>query len=516
MADRIEYTQRDFESIRQALVALIPTKTDRWTDFSESDVGIALLELTAAVGDQLSFYLDQAANEAFLPTARQRRNVINLCKLIAYRLEHIVSATTQVEFSIQSAWPHRIDIPKFTQIGVTSSGETIKFATTDFVSIPAGDTSVLVGAKQGTLKVDDFTTTGLVNQRFRLSETDVDVLSIEVTIDGILWVVAESFVNAQGSDRVYLVEVDADNNVEVLLGDGFFGLSPSLSSTPNVQVRYLISVGDDGNLGANTIKTLFDDIFDTQGNEVSISVVNTQSSTGGATQESIEKARKQAPAQLSALYRAMTKGDYIALVEGFPGIAKAMAWGEQDEAPPDYDLYNWVLIAAAPDGVTRAQLIDDPENGILSDTLKDNLRTYLEQRKCITTRVKVIDPVYVPIDLEATIFYTKGSLPSVVKSQVEEAVVDFLSFEEVGFGREVRKSNLYRIMDSVSGVEYLELDEFKTTTTPGGTDVEEVVILKKYELPYLRTLTIHVEAALDTPARAGLYPTPPAQPAPVD
>jgi hypothetical protein len=36
----IAYTNKDYESIRQELLAKIPQLTDRWTDFNHSDLGV--------------------------------------------------------------------------------------------------------------------------------------------------------------------------------------------------------------------------------------------------------------------------------------------------------------------------------------------------------------------------------------------------------------------------------------------------------------------------------------------
>lgn len=88
----ISYSNKDYESLRQELLARVPQLTDRWTDFNESDLGVVLLELFCGVGDMLAYYLDAQAAEAYLPTARQRQNVINLCKLIGYRLDTPVSS----------------------------------------------------------------------------------------------------------------------------------------------------------------------------------------------------------------------------------------------------------------------------------------------------------------------------------------------------------------------------------------------------------------------------------------
>jgi len=92
----------DYDSLRRELLARVPQLTDRWTDFNASDLGVVLLELFCGVGDMLAYYLDAQAAEAFLPTARQRQNVINLCKLISYRLDGPVAATTSLRFTLHT------------------------------------------------------------------------------------------------------------------------------------------------------------------------------------------------------------------------------------------------------------------------------------------------------------------------------------------------------------------------------------------------------------------------------
>lgn len=511
---KLTYTAKDFEEIRDQLVNAIPLVTDRWTDFNESDVGVTLLELWAAIGDMLAFYLDQQANETFLETARQRKNVINLCKLIAYKLDHVVSSTSIVEFSLEAPHTARIEMPKFTRLA-TGGDDVVYFSTTVLATIPTGDTSVLVGVRQGIPKHDLFNTDGSSDQRYRLSEKAVDLNSIEVVVDNVVWSKVDSFVNAQSSDRVFTVEVDADSNIDILFGNGFFGFAPPTSAINNVLIDYLVSIGSDGNVGINVITTLLDTITDIKGGQVSLAVTNIQAATGGSEQESIEHARQQAPAELSALFRAMTKADYVALTEGFGGVGKANAWGEQDESPPDYNLYNWIMLAIAPESVTREALIDDStNNGKPSTQLKTDILNFLEERKCITTRIKIVDPIYKPVDIQANIYYSKGHLPSTVKADVEGQIIDFFDFSNVIFGKEVRKSNVIRLMDSVSGVEYVELTQLRTVTSI--SQVEDVLVLNKYELPFLRNFSISMFKASDTPARAAIYPCPPEQPAPVD
>jgi hypothetical protein len=77
---QLTYSSKDYASIRQELLDRVPQLTDRWTDFNASDLGVVLLELFCGIGDMLAYYLDAQAVEAFLPTARQRQSILNLCK----------------------------------------------------------------------------------------------------------------------------------------------------------------------------------------------------------------------------------------------------------------------------------------------------------------------------------------------------------------------------------------------------------------------------------------------------
>ena len=63
----IDYTSRDFSSIRDQLTQVAERfYPDTFQDFSEASFGAMMLDLTAYVGDQLSFYADFQSNESFL------------------------------------------------------------------------------------------------------------------------------------------------------------------------------------------------------------------------------------------------------------------------------------------------------------------------------------------------------------------------------------------------------------------------------------------------------------------
>lgn len=110
------YTNRDFDSIKQWLVSLIPQLTPNWTDFNESDIGMALVELMAAYGDMLSFQLDMQALETYLPTVQQRQNAQNILKLLNYQLQGYRAERATVNITQTQLYNTPVKIPAYFQL----------------------------------------------------------------------------------------------------------------------------------------------------------------------------------------------------------------------------------------------------------------------------------------------------------------------------------------------------------------------------------------------------------------
>ena len=103
MAKRpINYTSRDFETIKEDLVnyakRYYPTT---FKDFNEASFGSLMLDLVAYVGDQLSFYADYQANESFLDSAIEFKNIVRLCKQLGYKLPGAAVASGNCTFYVK-------------------------------------------------------------------------------------------------------------------------------------------------------------------------------------------------------------------------------------------------------------------------------------------------------------------------------------------------------------------------------------------------------------------------------
>ena len=69
----------------------------------ESDFSVALLDAWATVADVLTFYQERIANESYLRTATEWRSVLELARLIGYKLRPGVAANTYLAFTLEDA-----------------------------------------------------------------------------------------------------------------------------------------------------------------------------------------------------------------------------------------------------------------------------------------------------------------------------------------------------------------------------------------------------------------------------
>jgi predicted phage baseplate assembly protein len=89
-----------------------------------SDPAIALLDSWALVGDVLTFYQERIANEGYLRTARERRSVFELARLVGYQPRPGLSASTYLAYTLdKSAAPVTIPAGALSN-SVPGPGET--------------------------------------------------------------------------------------------------------------------------------------------------------------------------------------------------------------------------------------------------------------------------------------------------------------------------------------------------------------------------------------------------------
>ncbi len=96
----VNYLNKDFFSLRDSLInyakAYFPNS---YKDFNETSPGMMLIEMSAYVGDVLSFYIDQQYKEMLLPLAEERRNIVKIANMLGYKVKPIVPASAPITFT---------------------------------------------------------------------------------------------------------------------------------------------------------------------------------------------------------------------------------------------------------------------------------------------------------------------------------------------------------------------------------------------------------------------------------
>ncbi|MFO1434155.1 MAG: putative baseplate assembly protein [Candidatus Competibacteraceae bacterium] len=98
----INYLAKDYASFRQLMLDRLATVLPDWRERTPADLGIALVELLAYVGDYLSYQQDAVATEAYLGTARRRISVRRHARLVDYRMHDGANARVWVQVCVSA------------------------------------------------------------------------------------------------------------------------------------------------------------------------------------------------------------------------------------------------------------------------------------------------------------------------------------------------------------------------------------------------------------------------------
>lgn len=99
-AAQIDYLAKDYNSFRQLVLDRLALTMPDWQETHSADLGIALVELLAYAGDQLSYYQDAVATEAYLGTARERVSVRRHARLLDYLMHDGCNARAWISFGV--------------------------------------------------------------------------------------------------------------------------------------------------------------------------------------------------------------------------------------------------------------------------------------------------------------------------------------------------------------------------------------------------------------------------------
>lgn len=240
------------------------------------------------------------------------------------------------------------------------------------------------------------------------------------------------FVRPERSEEGALYYHLLENDGKIVIEDAgrFIGADLFLASVA-------LTNGPEGNIRAgNFLKSVIDEIVD--GN---ITFFNPGDGTGGAYRETIESVRQRFLMDMEESYTCVTENDYEKVVLSTPGLCLHKAKAEMDEDK------NLVKIAVKQD--------TDEEFPKLSDIYKTIIKERLEERRLLTTRVELVQPIYMPINVTATV-YVKHHFDNAI-NHIEEVIrqkIDYLNTDK-NFGEPLKFDDVFHAIEMLECVEYV-------------------------------------------------------------
>ncbi len=99
---QIDYLAKDYQSLRQLMLDRLSVLMPQWRERNAADLGVALVEMLAYVGDYLSYRQDAVATEAYLGTARRRVSVRRHARLVDYFMHDGANARVWVQARVNA------------------------------------------------------------------------------------------------------------------------------------------------------------------------------------------------------------------------------------------------------------------------------------------------------------------------------------------------------------------------------------------------------------------------------
>ena len=164
----VNYLNKDFDSLKNDLINYAKSYfPNTYNDFNETSAGMMLMEMSAYVGDVLSFYIDEQFKETLLSTSEERRNIVNIAKTFGYKPKPVTPSIVKLKFKQTVGDDGTSDInrvPQYSDLMTFDKGLRIQSLSNTDVTFE-------------TLEVLDFSVTGSVDSDLIPNGTDVNGLT---------------------------------------------------------------------------------------------------------------------------------------------------------------------------------------------------------------------------------------------------------------------------------------------------------------------------------------------------
>lgn len=261
---------------------------------------------------------------------------------------------------------------------------------------------------------------------------------LEVRVAGVRWTRVEQLSTSGPDDRHYRVEIDDEQRLSIVFGDGRNGAVPS-AGRRHITASYRVGLGRAGNLAAGQLSRM------AKRHPLITKVRNPLPLAGGSDPATAASLRHRATRWVRTVGRAVSVSDHADLALIYPGVVRASA-----SFDPERGI---VLAVAGEDGAALADLAP--------------LRAFLDGRRDTRLRLEIVAPERVAVHLALSVALEPGYPRAIVEQAVQRALVAggpergaLFDFGTRDIGAPAHLSEIYAVANDIEGVHALEVTHF--------------------------------------------------------
>ena len=440
--NRIKVSDLDYNQIRENLKTFMRGQS-QFSDYDfEGSALSTLIDVLAYNTHYNALYTNLAVNEMFLDSASKRSSVVSIANNFGYVPSSCVASKAVLNVTlVQSGATSQIKyIPKFSSFSSTINSVQYSYYTLQDYSAERNSNTYSfenVEVYEGIPQTQLFMCTELY-QSFVLPNVNIDISTISVTVqqtgekpDYVKYSLATDVLELLPVSKIFFIKELDDQTYQLSFGANGLGLSIGIGNI--ITVTYMITNKTLGN-GAK----VFTYTGNSLGGVVSCSTIAT--SYGGMESETIDQIKSNVSHSFFDQNRAVTSGDYISLIKRlYTNLDSISVWGGEDNDPPQYGK---VFIAIKP---TNGPYLTPPEKTYLTNTL-------LKSKNIVSVTPEIVDPSYLEIEINTTIYYNSNNTTRSSDEIVSTALTAILSYRDTNlkkFDGVFRMSKFSAAVDSI-------------------------------------------------------------------
>ena len=448
----VNFADLDFDQIKTSIKDYLRSNSN-FTDYDFEGSNLSTIIDVLAYNTYITSYnTNMVTNEVFIDSATIRENVVSLARNVGYVPRSRKAARAKISFFVDTSDYTNAPSSLILKAGVVATtdpfgSQSYSFSIPDDITVPVvnniaefNDIVVYEGARVSqNFTVDSFTP----NQRYILDNGGIDTSLINVTVrsnsganDEVNYYLSDSLFDLNSQSKVFFIQEVENEEYELIFGDGIFG--KKLRAPEYVTATYTVCNGSDAN---NISSFLFSGILQDDADrsvETGISLISvTESSHSGASIETIESIKKYGTRIYASRNRAVTAGDYEALIPSiYPETESVSAYGGESLTPPQFGK---VFVSIKP-----------YNDRYLSNLIKDNIKRDLQKYSVAGIVPEIVDLKYLYIEINSNVYYNPNLAPSAnsVKTTVFSNVNTYADSTELNkFGARFKYSQFLNIID---------------------------------------------------------------------